>query len=586
MELKLGNGQKYKKKYTPHVYNIKERVDLIEEYVAQYGSEIPVRTVYKGVCIGHYLASVRRAISRGKNNYDKESFERLKNLGVLDYRMEKIADRVSRIEEYIAQNPILWTKSSSILNRFTKLTKNKNLDEMPESEKNEIERALEEFFKETYPEIFDHEIDLSKGEYQAIDKINELKKAIKDFDYIRVRKGKGKLAPELEEKLKTVGTGKVIGYTEGIDEISKNAGISITFLKDIQKNFGSIQNFRDIYIKMLLNYIYWSQTPTERANKLALPEEYPYEIFDSITSFSDFIETYNALAKENKIVRAFDLDQDSLVANKAVEDIVDKAEGVYVSGGILSSNRIVEELAFYLTPRQIDFIKANIRTGGHLNNVALGRELNTTSEAVRQVSDKAYKRIASQDNRVISTKSIFIIHQEDKDRVIDLDLNKVTQSGKVLYLGIPEEKRKEFIKTYFAEKDIFVTEDTYNMPLELREKLLDTISSRIEKHRVNGEISSSNAEDEDIDLMDARLLESFNNLYNAYNELEAKIKIARNKRDKVQAKIIEGRNNNYKGYHVRELNKDLKMYNELIKRYDKEEKQILLAIEELKGEWR
>lgn len=198
---------------------VSEKIDLFERYLKENPNEtIHYDTIFDGYHIGQFLIQIRQAMIYSKSGFCKytpEDLERMEKLGLLYKAKDTIADKVERLKAFCKK----------------------------------------------YPDAFSYVPQLRKELND--EEIKELDEVKDDYDYIKVRRSKGKLSKNIEEELTKNHIGGIFKSAEDIEFDKKNK-ISPKDKGLILRKFGSIDNFRKAYIEYMVK-LAATENDSERA---------------------------------------------------------------------------------------------------------------------------------------------------------------------------------------------------------------------------------------------------------------------------------------------------------------------------------
>lgn len=273
-----------------------------------------------------------------------------------------------------------------------------------------------------------------------------------------------------------------------INELSEKSGIPSDRLQSIVTDFGSLDNFRKIYIKFLLTWEPYRQENLFTLNRSDVENVYIYQIFGNIERFNSFKDHVWYLAKLGKIVTFFDLNEKGFIPTE------ENLALAYIVG-------IEEVLGTFFNQKELE----NRRK-------LLSKEENNVLNDLIALNGK--KKMAeyneySQDSGI--TKARFMQIRESA-------INKVMRENafKIWNLGRNNTRRKRFIQRYFEQKDIFITSESFVLDDVLERDLQRILGVDFEELLNGREIVS---EEEVARVLDAELKELIVTLQTAYDEL-------------------------------------------------------------------
>ena len=426
-------------------------VELIKEYIADNKKPIDGSTVYKDLPIGKILIRIRHELLNGKGNYSDETIEFLKNNGLLERQKELIVDKIERLEKYCIANPKLWHMRKLLVREYEEI---KKLYLQDSEDYSEVEKALLFIFASYKIEPTLIEYKNEDTDFFAIAAMEELKKVIDDYEYIRIRKSRKKLEPEYALRLKKAGVGRVFGEKDDIQELSQKSGIEIKLLNKINSEFGSIDEFREIYIELLINFKYWQRDLKKFKGLTEEETKYIESIFGSIEKYLVFKEIFNELANSGKIITSFDIRGGAFIASKKDSRLAYLLDGEQTAGKILDRFSI-DTLLANLLEREKERIEELTSDSKKVPRRIMATKYNISIERVRQIEAEAMKKLLAADG------------------------------SKAILAQITPERRREFIERYFIEKDIFITPESFILDHKLSVKLYDIIYNGLQEAKEN-----------------------------------------------------------------------------------------------------
>ena len=386
-------------------FSLKEKIELFKRYLEKYGeenTELNGATMFEGYPIGFMLIQIRSKIKRGKHNFLEEDIKELEALGLLKNINDNIRDKVERFEKFCYENPKVWKNRKKVLADFENGT--------------------------ISPEFMISE-----------STIEELRRLVRDYEYVKARREKGKLKPEYFERLKEAGVGGVFGHKREVEELSKNTGIDIEILEQIIEEFGILNTFRKIYINYMAEYYKYFLESGE------LNESYIIENFGSLEKYNIFMAIYNKLAKNGQVVTCFDLEKPGFLADSKGRRLAHIIEGEYVPGYFFDKNEYkIAQLR--LSAKEVSVLEDLVGEDGQgLLDKDIAVKLKLTRSRIGQIKVEAAKKVRN----------------SYKKRTFNISIN--------------QEKRAEFIRCYFEEKDIFVTSESFVLSEKLEGELLQIV---------------------------------------------------------------------------------------------------------------
>lgn len=277
-------------------------------------------------------------------------------------------------------------------------------------------------------------------------------------------------------------------YPVEVVELSEKSGIPCERLQSIVTDFGSLNNFRKIYIKFLLTWEPYKQENLFTLNASEVNNVYIHQIFGNVDRFNAFKKHVWYLAKIGKIVTFFDLNEEGFIPaeeNLALAYIVGLEEVL----GRFFNQRELENRKKSLTQEEKDILNDLIM----LNGKRTMAEINKSGQEVCISKERAMK-------------------------IKDLAITKIMRENalKVWDLGRNNTRRKRFIQKYFEQKDIFITSESFVLDDVLKRDLERILGVDFENLVNSEEIVS----EEDVSrVLDSELKELIVTLQTAYDEL-------------------------------------------------------------------
>ena len=381
---------------------IEEKLDLFIEYTNKTGQPIKANTVYKGYPLGVMLTMLRKKIFDREANYSEEIIDRLKAHGFLEKKKMTINERADRLIKFCEENEELWGLKA--IQREGYLEKIKDAEER---------KRVEE----------------------------QLGIALKDYEYISNRHVKGKVKPELLDKLHRSKVGKALGLNDDLKELAKKCGIPARDIKSIIMNYGSLEEFQNTY----LDYIFSGKAMPAKLS------EYVNRLRDKIIVGFDF-SSPDLISRKPGInevaIRAVEMNKNGLLPNY-------KPKGfVFVDQAKITSaiDRIKNE------PGKAIKARFGIEEDG---------EMKSLSEAAGKLN-KSYKSVGILASRGILGPSVSVA-------VEDLQPN--------------DEIKERFVREYVKRYGLFVTEEPQEISQEDREYFMNLYESgRTDRQRAQDKI--------------------------------------------------------------------------------------------------
>lgn len=429
ISLKPHQVDEEKKKYHIEAASLEDKITLFEDYIHEFGEEITGKTVYKGFPIGRMLINIRSLITRGALKCDERSLERLNRYHLLDKKIDTIEEKIARLQKYCITNPFIWKNRIKILKEYEE-----NSIYIPSLR----DKYMKNYFKELgeTPTILFKPLE-EDGSSAIEIAMDELKKTLSDYEYIRIRKSKGKLDEKYWEQLKNAGVGGVFGEKEEnlklttkeqqeIETLIAKTGIDKATLEQIIREFGSIDKFRELYISIMLDNKYWNSVRGETLKNL----------FGSLEKSKTFYEILKKLSNDHKIVTCFDIAKPNFILDGETSKLLYFAsENEYAIGLFCNSSYLKKQEKNYLDNEE-KILRDACETNGTKSLSKQAEEMHISRERVRQIKQKVFKKVREAMFKNINLYCISV------------------------------EERRNFIKHFFDKYDIFIPND----PLELTEE--------------------------------------------------------------------------------------------------------------------
>jgi len=413
---------------------IEEKIQLFEKYQKEVGAPIVQDTIYEGYPIGMMITQIRRDLFQDENHYDKDIIAKLKDLGLLEQKVEKIENRIDRLINFVKNNQALWYSKDIHMLRDVR-----NIEEIKKLKK-------------------------------------QLEIAKKDYEYIRVRTSKGKLSQEDIKRLKEAGVGGVFGTQQNIKELSEKYDIEIEDLQKIIIDFGSVEVFREVYKQYMYFQVFDVENSTEeQANKYIemLPSQ-SYMSVDEKLIFDDHMEgqlEYYIRKLGKKIVKRFDLRESDIGCSDGVYDSLQKTIFGKITMGLIidgETEKIIFEKAFKnLSEREADVLRK--RFG--LEEGEWGKQ--HTLEQVASIYQVNRERI-----RQIEAKALRRLRHPSVNRELK----------KLLFNEIDYESKIRFIEIFFENHDVFYSSEVHELDENTKKELKEIYDKgREDKQKENSE---------------------------------------------------------------------------------------------------
>ncbi|MBO5143684.1 MAG: hypothetical protein J6C46_11980 [Clostridia bacterium] len=386
--------------------SLDEKISLFEEYLLSTNEPLTAKTIYKGYKLGQMWVNVRFDFNNKTNSYTPQQKEKLENLGLLDKLIEKIDEKVDRLVKYCSENPAIWVDR----------------------------RFYSSGIKDDRANI-DTDFD-----------VDSFKKALDDYEYLRVRKTKGKLSEEVEVTLREAGVGGVFGFRSSVQNLSEKTGIEPTLLNKIVCEFGSFEKFQEIYVEMMLNKSFFNYSWVYGNKDREDIKRFVSEKFGTLKKFCSFLEIFEDLAKEDDIVICFDLDAPDFIASKDVTALWYLASNQYV-GGMFFDRQGFKSILNDLTEKEFRFLIDYMQSNGEKTFNEFASEFDLSRTRVGQIRDGLVKKLNVSYSRIWNSK---------------LDM----------------ETYEKFIRTYFEHNSMFIKAQESELDLTFKEKCKKIINEK------------------------------------------------------------------------------------------------------------
>ena len=412
---------------------IEEKVNLFEEYLndENTGDTIITDTIYEGYPIGMYLISIRSELNDKEKakKYSKEILEKLENLALLDDRIESTIDeKIDRLIQFVQDNSELWELDNG---RKTEISVDKFLGEKQDKEKRK-------------------------------ELIKQLELANKDYDYIRTRKSKGKLAKEDIERLKDAGVGRVFGDTKMV-ELQKQEFVDKYEIKPkvydlIIKNYGSKKKKKKIYVEALIRGNIEETIDKKILNNCKLVKTFDISSPDWKSRNNEFTEL---------IVSYFTMREKVFIKYENLDELLLK------SGDFTEREKKILTMAYGLNgEKKLKYGQIEEKIG-----LSRGRAGNIVGRCIKKI---VREKQLDLNNRVLE---------------IDYDL------------------QKKIMEEYFKDYDIFISKEPTSMDEGTKNKLTKMLLETVEKTKKRNEqleIIDKMSEEQLLEILKARFGEKIN----------------------------------------------------------------------------
>ena len=262
------------------IVSLEEKIEIFERYLEEENDDIDGLTVYEGKPIGQWAVQIRSWIKKG-GNPTEDQLEKLDELGILERRIDSTLDeKIDALIEWKKKYPDVV---------ITRENLNQPIGD-------ETIKKLKE---------------LAQAEGIEFSEIEERYKKIKSYNnYIRYRETEGALTEQQWNKCKEGNLGGKFGFSTEAEQLAKKLKIDVKQVVDIINNFGSMDNFIQMYKdgklsmynnKLITNMIDIDYNPLAQ-NYLRLVKEifgssFEFKLF-STDELNTAIEALNTREKE------------------------------------------------------------------------------------------------------------------------------------------------------------------------------------------------------------------------------------------------------------------------------------------------
>ena len=301
------------------IVSLEEKIEIFERYLEEGNDDIDGLTVYEGKPIGQWAVQIRYGIKKG-GNLTEDQLEKLDELGILERRIDSTLDeKIDALIEWKKKYPDV------VITR---------------------ENLTQPIGDETIKKLKE----LAQVEGIEFSEIEERYKKIKSYNnYIRHRETEGVLTEQQWNKCKEGNLGGKFGFSTEAEQLAKKLKIDVKQVVDIINNFGSMDNFIQMYKdgklsmynnKLITNMIDIDYNPLSQ-NYLRLVKEifgssFEFKLF-STDELNTAIEALNTRDKEaiqlyfglidGKCKTYEDLSKYFDVPNSTIRGIISKAKG-------------------------------------------------------------------------------------------------------------------------------------------------------------------------------------------------------------------------------------------------------------------
>ena len=199
------------------IVSLEEKIEIFERYLEEGNDDIDGLTVYEGKPIGQWAVQIRYGIKKG-GNLTEDQLEKLDELGILERRIDSTLDeKIDALIEWKKKYPDVV---------ITRENLNQPIGD-------ETIKKLKE---------------LAQAEGIEFSEIEERYKKIKSYNnYIRYRETEGVLTEQQWNKCKEGNLGGKFGFSTEAEQLAKKLKIDVKQVVDIINNFGSMDNFIQMY---------------------------------------------------------------------------------------------------------------------------------------------------------------------------------------------------------------------------------------------------------------------------------------------------------------------------------------------------
>ncbi len=199
------------------IVSLEEKIEIFERYLEEENDDIDGLTVYEGKPIGQWAVQIRSWIKKG-GNPTEDQLEKLDELGILERRIDSTLDeKIDALIEWKKKYPDVV---------ITRENLNQPIGD-------ETIKKLKE---------------LAQAEGIEFSEIEERYKKIKSYNnYIRYRETEGALTEQQWNKCKEGNLGGKFGFSTEAEQLAKKLKIDVKQVVDIINNFGSMDNFIQMY---------------------------------------------------------------------------------------------------------------------------------------------------------------------------------------------------------------------------------------------------------------------------------------------------------------------------------------------------
>ena len=347
------------------IFSLQEKIETFERYLEAGNGEIDGQTIFEGKPIGQWAIQIRAQIKNQHKgiNPTEEQLEKLDELGILERRFDSTIDeKIDALIEWQQKYPdiILERKKSN----------------QPISEKT-IEKLKE----------------LAQAEGVEFSEIEEKYKKIQSYnEYVRGRETNGKLTEEQWRRCKEGNLRGKFGFPTEIEKLAEKLKTDVKVISEITTNYGSIDNFIQMYRDGKLN-----------------DEEVMWYNNNFINNIIDM--DYNPLSKNyiNLLRAVFGMHR--LNENNLM---------LFPSAKLEESLKILNSREMFVIQHRFGLIDGTYKT---LEEV--GKELSVTRDRVRQIEAKALRRLRHQ-SRIKHFQPVIISKLKENEYISDEEKDELT----------------------------------------------------------------------------------------------------------------------------------------------------------------
>jgi len=418
------------------VISLAEKIQIFEKF-SKTGEELVGNTIFEGYPVGKWAIQIRNGLNRINNgkqekqtiNPTKEQLEKLKKLGILERQIDSTIDeKIDKLVEWRRKYPkavLVPIVSSEVLREYAKT------DE-------ELKKLMEEY-----------------------------EKILNYYGYVRVRKSTGKLNEEQMEKCREGNVGGVFGNSINVNNennvLMEKYGLNEEIINMIRKQYGSIDEFRKIYIDAVIN-----QNVEKVINKNLLKNVNLINRFD--ISSPDWVQRNSGL-------------EDLIYDISSERNVFTKYEGLEEKFIELIGSEGFNELG-----KQVLFMLYGVNGEKKLNRVQIAKEVGRSRTRVDQIVAVSIRKI------------------KNPRRMRQLDLEN-------RLFNMDYDLQKKIIEEYFKNFDIFVSKEPISMEENVKAKLINMLYEGVKKTKKRNEqvdIIKRMSKEQKLDILKGRFGERIN----------------------------------------------------------------------------